>query len=74
MVLEKTLERVLNCKEIQPDQSWVFTGRTDVEAEALVPWPPDAKSQIIGKDSDAGNHRRQEEEGTTENEMFGWHD
>ena len=59
MVLEKTLESPLDCKEIQPvhpkgDQSWVFTGRTDVEAEAPILWPPDAKSQLIRKDLDAG--------------------
>ena len=79
VVLEKTLESPLDCKEIKPinpkgNQTWIFIGRTDAEAEAPVLWPPDAKSQLIGKDSDAGNHRRQEEEGTTENEMFGWHD
>ena len=59
MVLEKTLERPLDCKEIQPvhpkgDQSWVFIGRTDAEAEALKLWPPDAKSSLIGKDNDVG--------------------
>ena len=59
MVLKKTLESPLNFKEIQPvhpkgDQSWVFTGGTDVEAETPVLWPPDVKSQLIGKDSDAG--------------------
>ena len=59
MVLDKTLESPLDCKEIQPvhskgDQPWVFVGRTDVEAEALILWPPDAKSQLIGKDTDAG--------------------
>ena len=59
MVLEKTLESPLDCKEIQPvhprgDQSWVFIGRTDVEAETPILWPPDAKSQLIGKDPDAG--------------------
>ena len=58
MVLEKTLESPLDCKEIQPvhpkgDQSWVFFGRTDAEAEAPILWPPDAKSQLIGKDTDA---------------------
>ena len=61
MVLEKTLESLLDCKEIQPvhpkgDESWVFIGRTDVEAEALIPWTPDAKSLLIGKDPDAGKH------------------
>ena len=59
MVLEKTLERPLDCKEIQPihskgDQSWVFTGKTDTEAEISIPWPPDAKKLLIGKDPDAG--------------------
>ena len=78
MVLEKTLESPLDCKEIQPvhpkgDQSWVFIGRTDVEAETLVLWPPDAKSWLIGKDSDAGRDWGQEEKGTTEVEMVGWH-
>ena len=60
MMLEKTLESPLECNEIQPvhpkDQSWVFIGRTDVEAETLLFWPPDAKSQLIGKDSEAGKH------------------
>ena len=58
-MLEKALESPLDCKEVQPvhpegDQSWVFTGRTDAEAEALILWPPDAKNQLIGKDPDAG--------------------
>ena len=74
VVLEKTLESPLDCKEIQPvhsegDQLWVFIGRTDVEAEISILWPPHAKSWLIGKDSDAG----QEEKGTTEDEMAGWH-
>ena len=78
MVLEKTLESPLDCKEIQPvhpkeDQSWVFLGRTDVEAEAPVPWKPDVKSCLIGKDPDAGRDWGQEEKGTTEDEMAGWH-
>ena len=78
MVLEKTLESPLDCKEIQPvhpkgDQSWVFIGRTDVEAETPVLWPPDAKSWLIWKDPDAGRDWGQEEKGTTEDEMFGWH-
>ena len=78
MVLEKTLESPLDCKEIQPvhpkgDQSWVFIGRTDVEAETPILWPPDAKSWLIGKDSDAGRDWGQEEKGTTEDEMVGWH-
>ena len=78
MVLEKTLEIPLDCKEIQPvhpkgDQSWVFIGRTDVEAETPIIWPPDAKSWLIGKDPDAGKDWRREEKGTTEDEMVGWH-
>ena len=77
MVLEKTLESPLDCKEIQlvhskGDQSWVFFGRTDVEAEAPVLWPPHATSRLIGKDSDAGRDWGQEEKGTTEDEMAGW--
>ena len=78
MVLEKTLEGPLDCKEIQPvhpkgDQSWVFIGRTDAEAETPIFGPPAAKSQLIGKDSDAGRDCGQEEKGTTEDEMAGWH-
>ena len=78
MVLEKTLESPLDYMEIQlvhpkGDQSWVFIGRTDVEAETAVLWPPDAKSWLIGKDSDAGRDWGQEEKGTTEDEMAGWH-
>ena len=78
MVLEKTLESPLDCKEIQPvhpkgDQSWVFIGRTDAEAETPVLWPPHAKSSLIGKDPDAGRDWGQEEEGTTEDETTGWH-
>ena len=78
MVLEKTLESPLDCKGIQPvnpkgDQSWVFIGRTDVEAETPVLSLPDAKSRLIGKDSDAGRDWGQEEKGTTEDEMAGWH-
>ena len=76
MVLEKTLEIPLDCKEIQrvhpKDQSWVFIRRTDAEAETLVLWPPHVKSWLIGKDSDAGRDWRQEEE-MTEDEMTGWH-
>ena len=77
-MLEKTLESPLDCKEIQPvhpkgDQSWVFTGRTDAEAEAPVLWPPDAKSWLIGKDPDAGKVWGQEKKGMTEDEMVGWH-
>ena len=78
MVLEKILENPLDCKEIQPvhpkgDQSWVFIGRTDAEAETTILWPPHAKSQLIGKDPDAGKDWGQEEKGTTEDEMAGWH-
>ena len=74
MVLEKTLESPLDCKEIQPvhlkgNQSWVFIGRTDFEAETPIFWPPDAKSWLIWKDPDAGKDWRQEEKGTTEDEM-----
>ena len=77
VVLEKTLESPLDCKEIQPvhlkgDQSWVFIGRTDAEAETPILWPPHAKSWLIGKDPDAGRDWGQEEKGTTENEMAGW--
>jgi len=77
VVLEKTLESPLDCKEIQPvhpkgDQSWVFIGRTDAEAEALILWPPDAKNWLIGKNPDAGKGWRQEEKWKTENEMVGW--
>ena len=78
MVLEKTLESPLDCKEIQPvyskgDQSWVCIGRTDAEAETPIVWPPDAKTWLIGKDPDAGKDWRQEEKGMTEDEMVGWH-
>ena len=78
VVLEKTLKSPLDCKEIQPvhskwDQSWVFIGRTDAEAETLILWPPHAKSWLIGKDPDAGRDWGQEEKGTTEDEMAGWH-
>ena len=77
MVLEKTLESPLDCKEIQPahseDQSWVFLGRNDAEAETPVFWPPHGKSGLIGKDPDAGRDWGQEEKGTTEDEMAGWH-
>ena len=78
VVLEKTLESPLDCKEIQTvhskgDQSWVFIGRTDIEAESPILWPPHAKSWLIGKDCDAGRDWGQEEKGTTEDEMAGWH-
>ena len=76
--LEKTLESLLDCKEIQPvhpkgDQSWVFIGRTDVEAETPILWPPAAKSWLIWKDPDAGKDWRWEEKGLTEVEMVEWH-
>ena len=78
VVLEKTLESPLDCKEIQPvhpggDHSLVFIGRTDVEAETPILWPSDAKSWLIGKDPDAGKDWGQEEKGMTEDEMVGWH-
>ena len=78
MVLEKTLESPLDCKEIQPvhfegDQPWDFFGRKDAEAETPVLWPLHAKSRLIGKDSDAGRDWGQEEKGTTEDKMAGWH-
>ena len=78
VVLEKTLESPLDCKEIQlvhpkRDQSRVFTGRTDAEAKAPVLWPPDMKSWLIGKAPDAGRDWGQEEKGMTGNEMAGWH-
>ena len=78
VVLEKTLESPLDCKEIQPvhpkgDQSWVFIGRTDVEAETPILWLPDEKSWLIGKDPHAGKDRGQEEKETTEDKMGGWH-
>ena len=78
VVLEKTLESPLDCKEIQPvhprgDQSWVFIGRTDVETETPILWPPEVKSWLIWKDSDVGKDWGQEEKGTTEDEMVGWH-
>ena len=78
MVLEKALESPLDCKEIQPaqlkeNQSQIFIGRTDVEGETPILWPPDVKNQLIGKDPDAGKDWRQEDKGTTEDEMVGWH-
>ena len=75
VVLEKTLECPLDCKEIHSkgDQSWVFFGRNDAEAETPIIWPPHAKSWLIGKDSDAGRDWGQEEKGTLEDEMAGWH-
>ena len=76
-VLEKTLESLLDCKEIQPvhlkgNQSWIFIGRTD-EAEAPILWPPDVKNWLLGKDPDPGKDWRREEKGMIENEMVGWH-
>ena len=78
VMLEKTLESPLDCKDIQPfhsegDQSWVFFGRTDAEAETPILWPSDTKNWLIGKDLVAGKDWRPEEKGTTEDEMFGWH-
>ena len=78
VVLEKTLESPLDCKEIQPvhskgDQSWVFIGRTDVEAETPILWPPHEKNWLIWKDPDAGKDWGQEEKGLTEDEIVGWH-
>ena len=77
-VLEKTLESPLDCKEIQPvhrkgNQSWIFIGRTDAEAEAAILCPPDAKNWLTGRDPDAGENWGQEEKGTTEDEVVGWH-
>ena len=78
VVLEKTLESSLNCKEIQPvhpkgNQSWIFIWRTDTEAEIPILWPPDVKNWFIREDPDAGKDWRQKEKGTTEDEMVGWH-
>ena len=77
VVLKRTLESPLDCKEIQPvppkgNQSWIFIGRTDVEAETPILWPPDAKNWLLGKDPDSGKDWRQEK-GMTEDEMVGWH-
>ena len=77
VVLEKTLENPLDSKEIKPvhpkgDQSWIFIGRTDAEAQALILWPPDANNWLTGKDPDAGKDWRQEK-GMTEDEMVAWH-
>ena len=78
VVLEKTLVSSLDCKEIQPvhpkgDQSWIFTGRTDAEAETPILWPPNVKNWVTGKDPDVGKDWRWEKKGTTEDEMVGWH-
>ena len=77
-MFEKTLESPLDWKEIQPvhskgDQSWVFFGRTDAKGETPILWPPHAKSGLIGKDFDAGRDWGQEEKGTSEDKMAGWH-
>ena len=78
VVLKKTLESPLDCKQIESvdpkgNQCWIFIGRTDVEAETPILWPSDVKSQFIGKDPEAGKDWGQEEKGTTEDEMVGWH-
>ena len=78
MVLEKTLESPLDCKEIQPvnpkgNQSWIFIGRTDAEADTPILWPPDVKNWLFWKDPSAGKDWRWEKKGTTEDEMDGWH-
>ena len=78
VVLEKTLESALDCKEIKPidpkgNQSWIFIGRTDAEAEAPILWPPSVKNWLIGKDPNAEKDWRQEQKGMTEDEMVGWH-
>ena len=78
LVLGKTLESLLDCKEIQPvppkgNQSWIFIGSIDTEAETPVLWLTDLKNQLIGKDPDAGKDFRREEKGMTEDEMVGWH-
>ena len=78
VVLDKTLETPLDCKEIKPvnpkgNQFWIFIGRTDAEAEASIPWPPDVKNWLIGKDPDAGEDLRQEEKGVVEDGVVGEH-
>ena len=78
VVLEKTPESLLDCKKIQPvhpkeNQSWIFIGRTDADAETTILWPPDVKNWLIWKDPDAGKDWRQEEKGMTEDEMVEWH-
>ena len=78
VVLEKTLESPLDCKEIQPvhpkgNQPWMFIGRTNIKAETPILWPPDVKNWLTWKDPDAGKDWRWEEKGTTEDEMVGWH-
>ena len=79
VVLEKTLESPLDCMEIKPvhpkgNQSWIFIGSTDTEAETPILWPPDVKKRLIGKDPDADKDWRREEKGTIEDEVVGWHD
>ena len=76
--VKKTLESPLDCKELQPvnpkgNQPWILIGRTDAKAETSILWPPDVKNCLLGKDPDAGKDWRQEEKGTTEDEMVGWH-
>ena len=78
VVLENTLESLLDCTEVKPgnpkgDQSWIIIGKTDAEAETLILWLPDVKNRLIGKDPDAGRDWGQEEKGKTEDEMAGWH-
>ena len=78
VVLEKSLESPLDCKEIKPvspkeNQSWILIGKTDAEAETPILWPPDVKNRLIGKDPDAGKDWRQEEKGMTEDKTAGWH-
>ena len=78
VMLEKTLESPFDSKESKPvnpkgNQPWIFIERTDAEAEILILWPPDAKNWLVWKDTNAGKDRRQEEKGTTEDEMVGWH-
>ena len=78
VILEKTLESPLDCKEVKPvnpkgNQPWIFVGKTDAEAEMPILWPPDRKNWLIWKDPDAGKDWRWEEKGMTEDEIFGWH-
>ena len=78
VLLEKSLESPLDSKEIKPvnpngNQPWIYIRRIDAKAEAPTLWPPDVKSQLIGKDPDAGKDWRQQEKGMTEDEMLGWH-
>ena len=78
VVLEKTLESPLDCREIKPvspegNQKWIFIGRTDTKAETPILWPPHLKNWLTGKDPDAGKDWRQEEKGMTEDDMVGWH-